>query len=65
MLQRQEWYKDYLKQHLSESNSIVGRFSVNDGVTAIVQDMRKRLNIGEHPERGTWEDYYCSTLLNV
>ncbi|GGX08599.1 ImmA/IrrE family metallo-endopeptidase [Undibacterium macrobrachii] len=65
MLQRQEWYKDYLKQHLSEANTIVGRFSVSDGVTTIVQDMRKHLNIGEHPQRGNWEDYYRDLVKRI
>jgi Zn-dependent peptidase ImmA (M78 family)/transcriptional regulator with XRE-family HTH domain len=65
MLQRQEWYKDYLKQHLSESNPLVGRFGVSDGVSAIVQDMRKHLNIGEHPERGHWEDYYRDLVKRI
>ena len=65
MLQRQEWYKDYLKQHASESNPIVGRFSVSDGVAAIVRDMRMHLNIDEHPERGTWVDYYRDLVKRI
>jgi Zn-dependent peptidase ImmA (M78 family) len=65
MLQRQEWYKDYLKQHLAESNPFVGRFSVSDGVTAIVRDMRMHLNMDEHPERGTWEDYYRDLVKRI
>lgn len=58
MLQRQEWYKDYLKLHFFEPNPIVGKFSSHDSVTAIVKDMKTKLNVAEHPERGTWEDYY-------
>jgi Zn-dependent peptidase ImmA (M78 family) len=58
MLLRQEWYKEYLKQQLAEPNPIVGRFSVRDGAMAIVKNMRAELGVGEHPDRGKWEDYY-------
>ena len=65
MLQRQERYKEYLKQHLSEPNTIVGQFAVHDGVPAIVQDMRAKLNVAEHPERGKWEDYYRDLVKRI
>lgn len=58
MVQRQDWYKEYLKLQLAKPNPNVGRFSIQDGVEAIVQDMRKVLNVPAHPERGKWEDYY-------
>lgn len=65
MLQRQEWYKEYLKLQLAEPNSIVGRFSVKDGVTAIVRNMRSELGLGEHPDRGKWEDYYRDLVNRI
>jgi Zn-dependent peptidase ImmA (M78 family) len=65
MLQRQEWYKDYLKMQLAEPNSIVGRFSTNDSVTAIVRDMRAELGVGEHPDRGKWDDYYRDLVNRI
>lgn len=58
MLQRQEWYREYLKQHFAEANHIVGKFSINDGLSAIVGDMRTKLCVADHPDRGSWEDYY-------
>lgn len=58
MLQRQEWYKDYLQQQLVEPSTIVGSFSNNYDVLAIVADMRLKLDVPEHPNRGSWEDYY-------
>lgn len=58
MLQRQEWYRDYLKQHLAEPNPNVGRFSANYSVAEIVADMRLQLGVGDHPKRGKWDDYY-------
>jgi Zn-dependent peptidase ImmA (M78 family) len=65
MLQRQEWYKDYLKLQLAEPNPIVGRFSVKDDVTVIVQNMRDELGVGAHPDRGKWEDYYRALVNKI
>ncbi|UQG58738.1 XRE family transcriptional regulator [Marinobacter sp. M3C] len=58
MLQRQEWYRDYLQQQFAEPNPMVGRFSASDSVDTIVQDMRALLDVPEHPTRGKWDDYY-------
>ncbi|MGE4502309.1 MAG: ImmA/IrrE family metallo-endopeptidase [Thiomicrospira sp.] len=58
MLQRQAWYKDYLKQQLVEANPIVGRFSSRLDVNEIVADMCLKLGVADHPSRGNWEDYY-------
>lgn len=65
MQQRQEWYKDYLQQHLVGPNPIVGRFAVKDGVTAIVRDIRTALGVGNHPQRGSWEDYYRDLVNRI
>lgn len=58
MLQRQEWYRDYLKQHFAEPNPNVGRFTANHSVAEIVADMRSQLGVGDHPKRGKWDEYY-------
>lgn len=65
MLQRQEWYRDYLKQHLCEPVPVLGQFAVSDGISAIVGDMRTKLNVGEYPERGSWEDYYRDLVRRI
>lgn len=65
MLQRQEWYKDYLRQQLVEPSGIVGSFSNNNAVTAIVADMRVKLGVAEHPNRGGWEDYYRDLVSRI
>lgn len=65
MLQRQGWYKDYLKQQLVEVNPIVGRFSNSRDVNAIVADMRLKLGVLEHPNRGNWEDYYRDLVARI
>lgn len=58
MLQRQEWYKEYLQQQLGASNAIVGSFSEQTDVHAIVADMRNKLGVAFGAQRGNWEDYY-------
>ncbi|GAB6070868.1 XRE family transcriptional regulator [Thiomicrorhabdus hydrogeniphila] len=58
MLQRQEWYKDYLQQQLVEPSTIVGSFSNNYDAVSIVKDMRVKLDVPDHPNRGNWENYY-------
>lgn len=65
MQQRQEWYKDYLQQHFVGPNPIVARFAVKDGVGAIVRDMRNALGVDNHPQRGSWEDYYRDLVNRI
>ena len=65
MLQRQEWYKEYLKLHFTEPNPIVGRFSIKKSVDTIVQDMRSELGVETHPTQGKWEDYYRNLVERI
>lgn len=65
MLQRQEWYRDYLKIHFSDPVPVVGQFSASHGIAAIVQDMRIKLNVLDHPERGSWQDYYRDLVKRI
>lgn len=65
MLQRQDWYKDYLKQQFAEPNSIVGSFSNIRDVNQIVADMRQKLSVADHPVRGNWEDYYRNLVTKI
>ena len=58
MLECQDWYRDYARNQLLEPISIVGSFRIEDGVAAVVADMRNKLNIPPHPKRGSWDDYY-------
>ena len=43
MLQRQEWYRDYLQQQLVGQNPWVGRLSIHSRVNTIVDDIRQAL----------------------
>lgn len=65
MLQRQEWYREYLQQHFAETSRYVGRFASSDAVAAIVDDMRASLGVGAHPTRGKWEDYYRDLVERI
>ncbi|MFM5335796.1 ImmA/IrrE family metallo-endopeptidase [Aeromonas enteropelogenes] len=62
---RQEWYRDHMMQQLVEPNPILGRFGPNSAVQAIVQDMRGKLGVPEHPTRGTWEHYYRDLVQRI
>ena len=65
MLQRQEWYREYLQQHFAETSPYVSRFSSSDSVAAIVQDMRACLGVQAHPTRGKWDDYYRDLVQRI
>jgi Zn-dependent peptidase ImmA (M78 family)/DNA-binding XRE family transcriptional regulator len=65
MIQRQEWYKEYLKTQLADPNSIIGKFTSNSNPAEIVSDMRNKLGLAAHPERGSWEDYYRDLVARI
>ncbi len=65
MLQRREWFKDYLKEQLSAPNKIIGRCSINDSISFIVNDMKAQLGVAVHPNRGSWEDYYRDLVQRI
>ncbi len=65
MLQRQEWYREYLQQQLTDPNPYVGRFKVSHQVNDVVNDIRKALDITLHPERGSSDDYYRDLVKRI
>lgn len=65
MIQRKEWFKEYLGLQLSEPNPIIGKFKANDGVMEIVSDMRNKLGLDKEPIRGNWEVYYRSLVSRI
>ena len=65
MMQRQEWYRDYLQQHFAEANPYVGRASYSDSVESIVEDIRACLGVEPHPTRGKWDDYYRDLVQRI
>lgn len=65
MLQRQEWYREYLQQQFMGPAKLSGRFSSQDSVMTIVLDMRLKLGVNAHPTRGSWEDYYRELVQRI
>lgn len=65
MLECQAWYRDYAIQQELEPVSVVGSFSVHDGVGAVVRDVRQKLNISPYPQKGSWEDYYRDLVQRI
>lgn len=65
MLECQDWYRDYARNQLLEPISLVGSFRIEDGVAAVVADMRNKLNIPPHPKRGSWDDYYRDLVQRI
>lgn len=65
MLQRQEWYRDYLQQQLIEPNPLFRRFSARSSVSKIVASMRQALLIKSHPQRGNSDDHYRELINRI
>ena len=65
MLQRQEWYREYLRQQLVEQNPWVGRLSMHSSIDIIVEDIRQALQVGLYPERGNSDAYYRDLIVRI
>jgi Zn-dependent peptidase ImmA (M78 family) len=57
VIRRQLWYQEYLSEIDAKPIEVVGSFSVNAPVKAIVTDMKAHLGFSTWPDRGSWEDY--------
>lgn len=65
MLECQDWYRDYARNQLLQPVEVVGSFRIGQGVAAVVADMRSKLNIPPHPQRGSWSDYYRDLVQRI
>tara|TARA_R100001143_G_scaffold53461_1_gene48927 strand:+ start:655 stop:1797 length:1143 start_codon:yes stop_codon:yes gene_type:complete len=65
VLRRQEWYAEYLRDQGTEQNNVVGRFTAQSGIIAVVESMREVLAVPIHPTRGTWEDYFRLLIQRI
>lgn len=63
VMERQDWYRDYLNSQGITLNEYSGRFNRNSPIDDVVKDIRKALGISTHPSRGSFEDYF-SLLIN-
>lgn len=65
VLSQQHWYKEYLNAQGETKNTTIGRFSIKDSISVIVDDMRSALNVDPHPVRGNWEDYLRNLVNRI
>lgn len=65
MLDRQDWYKDYLISNLAPRVKCVGRATLDDSVNDVVRDMRDFLDVPKRPTRGKWDDYYRELVSKI
>lgn len=65
MLQRQEWYREYLLQQMMPPGRLSGRFTRHDAAETIVRNMRQTLHVDAHPSRGSWEEYYRELVNKI
>lgn len=65
MLECQDWYRDYARNQLLQPVDLVGSFRIEQGVAAVVADMRAKLQIPPHPKRGTWVEYYRDLVQRI
>ena len=65
MLECQDWYRDYARTQLLQPVSVVGSCRIEQGVEAVVTDIRAKLQIAPHPQRGKWEEYYRDLVQRI
>ncbi len=65
MQSRQGWYREYLIELQANKNNVVGRFHLDSDIKEIVADLRKTLDVGIHPVKGSWEDYYKDLVTKI
>ena len=57
VLQKQAWYKDYMREIGLPPCAVVGRFTLNDDIKTVVADIRQCLNL-PMPDKGNGESYF-------
>lgn len=58
VMQRQQWFIEYLRDHGVNTGSHVRNFNTQTPVEIVVNDMRQVLGVAAHPERGYWDEYF-------
>lgn len=56
VLMKQEWFKDYLISQNEEPLSFIGRYSTNDSVEVVANDIRETIKV-PIPTKGDWQSY--------
>jgi Zn-dependent peptidase ImmA (M78 family) len=65
VLRRQLWYREHQQELDAEPVAVVGRARGMTDIESIVADMRARLGVATHPERGSWEDYFRDLIARI
>ena len=65
ILQRQQWYLEYLQEQGLDELPPRQLFNTQTPLAAIVNNMRRTLDIPAHPERGSWEDYFRQLIHKI
>lgn len=65
ILQRQQWYREYLTNELAKPCEAVGRVRTDATIQVIINDMKELLGVPAHPQRGNWEDYYRDLVQRI
>lgn len=65
ILQRQEWYRDYLIDNGSERLSFVKSVTIDEPVEQVVGVIRKLLDVPKIPTSGTHDDFYRKLISKI
>lgn len=65
VLYKQQWYKSYLEKNNIRINPVFGLFSINDGINAVVMDIRKHIKVDIPPKKGNWEDLFRVLVFKI
>ncbi|SFK05815.1 XRE family transcriptional regulator [Methylophaga sulfidovorans] len=63
-IQRKDWYEDYLVEHGAQELEFIGKYSLQDNVSEVVNDIRQTLNV-PIPSSGTWDSYYTTLVKAI
>ncbi len=65
ILQRQEWYRDYMIENGFEKLSFIGTINLNMTVKNTVDQIRKLLELQNVPTKGTFDDYFRTLVSRI
>lgn len=64
-MERQAWYRDWLVAQGYTENKVAGSYKINDGVFAVVSDIREKLEIPEIRKKGNFEEYFTDLVTKI
>lgn len=64
-MERQDWYRDWLRSQGYEKCSVVGLVEIADGVHAAVSSMRTHLGLERIPRKGSFDEYFSRLVQSI